>query len=97
MKFSAILALAATALAATTPQADMNNMEAQAAAPQGGAEPAGAQPQHGGWPQPPQPPVEYCTPGTYSCTPNRRGWRVCGTSHRWVVSFSPSSALPPKY
>jgi hypothetical protein len=85
MKFFAILALAATALAATTPQADMNNMEAQGAAPQG-AEAAGAQPQHG-WPQPPQPPAEYCTPGTYSCTWNRRGWRVCGTSHRWVVSL----------
>lgn len=85
MKFTAILALAATALAAVTPNAEMNNMEAQAAAPQ--ADAAGAQPQHGGWhPGPPPPPVEWCKPGTYSCTWNRGGWRVCDVSHRWVVS-----------
>ena len=31
-----------------------------------------------------------CTPGTYSCTPNKQGWQVCDVSGDWVVSFEAS-------
>jgi hypothetical protein len=35
-----------------------------------------------------------CKPGTYSCTPNHKGWQVCSTARQWVVSSSPT--LPNK-
>jgi hypothetical protein len=33
------------------------------------------------------PPVKQCTPGTYSCTPDSKGWQVCNVDHAWVVSI----------
>ena len=31
-------------------------------------------------------PPKGCTPGTYSCTPDAKGWQVCDVSRAWVVS-----------
>ncbi|KAK3901173.1 hypothetical protein C8A05DRAFT_35158 [Staphylotrichum tortipilum] len=81
MKVFAILAALATAALAADNMA-MNAQEAQ-----GAAEPA-----H--WPpHPPYPRPRECHPGTYSCTPNHRGWRVCDWSdHRVFVGWcSPST------
>jgi hypothetical protein len=36
--------------------------------------------------------AEHCTPGTYSCTRDHLGWRVCATSTLWVYA----GACPPK-
>lgn len=33
------------------------------------------------------PPIKKCTPGTYSCTPDNKGWQVCNVDHTWVVSI----------
>lgn len=33
-----------------------------------------------------------CHPGTYSCTPDAKGWRVCDVSGHWVYA----GACPPK-
>jgi hypothetical protein len=32
-----------------------------------------------------------CTPGTYSCTTDSLGWRVCDVSSNWVVSYLEAS------
>ncbi|WXC67280.1 hypothetical protein SNK03_013064 [Fusarium graminearum] len=37
-------------------------------------------------------PVKKCTPGTYSCTPDTKGWRVCDVTHTWVFA----GVCPPK-
>jgi hypothetical protein len=31
-----------------------------------------------------------CTPGTYSCTADLKGWQVCNVDRTWVVSLSAS-------
>jgi hypothetical protein len=31
-------------------------------------------------------PPKGCTPGTYSCTPDTKGWQVCDVTRTWVVS-----------
>lgn len=31
-----------------------------------------------------------CTPGTYSCTADLKGWQVCNVDRTWVVSLSVS-------
>lgn len=36
--------------------------------------------------------AERCTPGTYSCTQDCAGWRVCDVSSIWVYA----GACPPK-
>jgi hypothetical protein len=28
-----------------------------------------------------------CTPGTYSCAPDTKGWQVCNVDRTWVVSL----------
>lgn len=28
-----------------------------------------------------------CTPGSYSCTGDAKGWQVCDVSGNWVVSY----------
>lgn len=33
------------------------------------------------------PVVKKCTPGTYACTPDSKGWQVCNVDHTWVVSI----------
>ncbi|KAK4102916.1 hypothetical protein N658DRAFT_505934 [Parathielavia hyrcaniae] len=67
MKLFAVLALAATAMAAVTPNADPNNMEYE------------------------------CQPGTYSCTWDRKGWRVCDYSGHWVFGGSCSHDTVCRY
>ncbi|KAF4333302.1 hypothetical protein FBEOM_12888 [Fusarium beomiforme] len=32
-----------------------------------------------------------CTPGTYSCTPDLKGWQVCNVDRTWVFA----GACPP--
>ena len=32
-----------------------------------------------------------CTPGTYSCTADKKGWQVCDVSGNWVVSYIEAS------
>lgn len=32
-------------------------------------------------------PPKGCTPGTYSCTPDAKGWQVCDVTRTWVVSL----------
>ncbi|CAG7563241.1 unnamed protein product [Fusarium equiseti] len=36
------------------------------------------------------------TPGTYSCTPDSKGWQVCNVDHSWVVSILFAGVCPPK-
>ncbi|KAM0293747.1 hypothetical protein ACHAPM_011488 [Fusarium culmorum] len=38
------------------------------------------------------PPVKKCTPGTYSCTPDNKGWQVCDVDHTWIFA----GICPPK-
>ncbi|KAH7193943.1 uncharacterized protein B0J16DRAFT_87167 [Fusarium flagelliforme] len=38
------------------------------------------------------PTVKKCTPGTYSCTPDSKGWQVCNVDHAWVFA----GVCPPK-
>ncbi|KAJ9419079.1 hypothetical protein QL093DRAFT_2015391 [Fusarium oxysporum] len=33
-----------------------------------------------------------CTPGTYSCTPDLKGWQVCNVDRTWVFA----GVCPPK-
>ncbi|KAG7291878.1 hypothetical protein NEMBOFW57_001900 [Staphylotrichum longicolle] len=59
---------------------------------------AAAQPQ--GWfppPPPPPPRPQECRPGTYSCTVNKNGWRVCDVSGRWVFGGYCSRNTECKY
>ncbi len=84
MKFLSILALAGAALAAMDTNAAMD-----AANSVNGVPPPDPPP-----PPPPPPPAPphptECRPGTYSCTTNKKGWRVCDISGHWVVSTTPS-------
>ena len=34
-----------------------------------------------------------CTPGTYSCTTDNKGWQVCNVSGDWVVSYLKTSSV----
>ncbi|KAK4239731.1 hypothetical protein C8A03DRAFT_32175 [Achaetomium macrosporum] len=78
MKFLAILALAAAAIAA---DANANTNNGAQAAPQAQAQAAAAAADSQGWYPPPPPP---CRPGSYSCTTNNNGWRICDYSGHWV-------------
>jgi len=94
MKVSSILVFATAALAAQqaqqAPQAQQAQMAEQAQQGQ-----QAQQAQQWGW----------CKPGTYACLANKKGWKVCNTSHKWVVSSSrhdfsrpwPSSTSPPPF
>ncbi len=86
MKFLTILAtLAATALAAgNMANMAMDAQQAQAAAAPQAEQGAAGEPNH--WPPHPPHPRPQCKPGTYSCTPDKKGWRVCDWSGHWVVS-----------
>lgn len=88
MKFhAALIALAAgVALAAPSPVEVANTPEAANTAETAdmGASAAGPgdfETQHDWFP-----PHQECRPGSYSCTWNNRGWRVCDWSGHWVVS-----------
>jgi hypothetical protein len=107
MKFLAILALATAAIAATTTaDVDANNMavngQAEAAAPLAEAAADAAADTNtaadingdadtNSWYPPPH--HRKCKPGTYSCTHDHKGWRVCDYSGRWVVSHLRSSRV----
>lgn len=82
MKFLSLLALAAAALAAVTPVAPRDTADAPAVeAPKhddkpdhdDGHKPVGWHPE--------------CKPGIYACTPDKKGWLVCNTGYKWVVSI----------
>ncbi|KAM5348976.1 hypothetical protein ACJ41O_008799 [Fusarium nematophilum] len=42
-------------------------------------------------PAPGKPAPPGCTPGTYACTPDTKGWQVCGVDRKWVFA----GACPP--
>lgn len=91
MKVLSILFLAIAGASAAMPNADpdamandANTMAEDSAGFRGPGGPGGS-----GWARPPR----ECRPGTYSCTVNNNGWRVCDYSGHWVVS-APSRPPP---